>query len=378
MRSIDRRTFIKVAGGAAIASSFAGCTGNGGNGGNGTESSNNKKIGISQHQAGGSWITAFFESGKKYANAQGYNLETFIHDSSAETQISQVRQMVNQDYDGIVLVPWNESLNSVIEEAANADIPVFTANQDSTTSAIKSFTAFGNRNAGSICGDRMYSALTEQKPDVSPYRVLNVRGEFISQSNARTEGFLSVMDKKDDVTVVNTIQTDWTQADAQSKVQTWLNGNEAPHGVFSSNMTSGLGAFQALKKQGLTHPKSNSKHIVTTQLDGGPQVNPKILDGLIDAAVDQPVTYYIPLAIKQMEAYWQNGDGSLPKPGSQLKKDAYSFDSVEMNGGTLWSEPTWAPASVKKKDNHPYVQTNGIVLTKENADQPYLWGNIWG
>lgn len=407
MRSTDRRRFIKVAGGAAIASTIAGCTGSdgnsgngtnggsgsgstetnggGGSGGNGTNASGNssgggesRRIGISQHQAGGSWITAFFESGTRYAEAQGYNLETFIHESSAETQISQVRQMINQDYDGIVLVPFNESLNTVIEEAANSDVPVFTANQDSTSSAIKSFTAFGNRNAGSICGEQMYTALTEQKPDVSPYRVLNVRGEFISSSNARTEGFLSVMDEKDDVNIVNTIQTDWTRADAQSKVQTWLNGNEAPHGVYSSNMTSGLGTFQALERQGLAHPKSNDNHIVTTQLDGGPQVNPKILDGLIDAAVDQPVTYYIPLAIKQMEAYWENGDSSLPEPGSQVNADAFSFDPVEMNNGTLWSEPTWAPASVREKDNHPYVQTNGIVLTEENADQPHLWGNIWG
>lgn len=395
MRSINRRTFIKATGGATITTAFAGCTGGGGDGGDntteadsnggGTTTENNsgnggdtRQIGISQHQAGGSWITAFFESGTAYAESQGYELETFIHDADAATQISQVRQMINQDYDGIVLVPWNESLNSVIEEAEEAGVPVFTANQDATTSAVKSFTAFGNRNAGQICGEQMYSALTEQKPDIGTYRVLNVRGEFISSSNARTEGFLSVMNSHDDVEIVNTIQTDWTQSDAQSKVQTWLNSNEAPHGVFSSNMTSGLGTFQALQDQDLVYEKGHDEHIVITQLDGGPSVNPKILDGYIDAAVDQPVTFYIPLAIKQMEAYWENGDDAIPSPGTELTAEDYPFEPVEREGGTLWSEPTWAPATVQEKDGHPYVQTNGIVLTEDNADEPYLWGNIWG
>lgn len=390
MRSSTRRRFIKGASSAAIVSAFAGCSGNGGNGEDGTTTSSgsgdgtetngdeSRQIGISQHRAGGSWITAFFESGKKYANSQGYDLETFIHESDAATQISQVRQMINQDYDGIVLVPYNESLNSVIEEAEEAGIPVFTANQDATTEAVKTFTAFGNRNAGELNGEEMYTQLTEQKPDVDNYRVLNVRGDFIPQSNKRTEGFLSVMDSHDDVEIVDTIQTDWTQSDAQSKVVSWLNANDPPHGIYSSNMTSGVGTYQAVEDQGLAQPKGEDDHIVLTQLDGGPQVNPLILDGYIDFAVDQPVTFYIPLAIKQMEAYWENGESALPSPGDELTEDDYSFEPTDFDGSTLWSEPTWTPASVVESNGHPYVRTNGVVLTEENADAPYLWGNIWG
>lgn len=386
MPSIGRRTFIKATGSGAIVSGFAGCSGDGssgdqdssGNEANNQGGSGTRQIGISQHQAGGTWITAFFDSGTIYAENQGYQLETFIHENDAAAQISQVRQMINQNYDGIVLVPYNESLNEVITEAENAGIPVFTANQDATTEAVKSFTAFGNENAGQICGERMYETLTEQKPDVDTYRVLNVRGDFIPSSNARTNGFLSVMENQDDVEIIDTIQTNWTQSDAQSKVQSWLNGNEVPHGIYSSNMTSGLGTFQALEDQGLAVPKDEDGHVVITQLDGGPDVNPKILDGYIDAAVDQPVTFYIPLAIKQMEAYWENGDDAIPEIGDELTEDDFSFDPVEQENGTLWSEPTWAPAQVVEKDGHPYVQTSGITLTEENADEPYLWGNIWG
>jgi ribose transport system substrate-binding protein len=369
---------------------LAGCSGGGDGQGTATEdtggstttqdggSSEPKKIGISQHRAGGSWITAFFEAGKVYAKQQGLELKTFIHEQDAATQISQVRQMINQEYDGIVLVPWNESLNSVIEEADAAGIPVFTTNSDATTPVIKSFTAFGNRGAGETCAEKMYESLTTQKPDVGTYRVLNVRGDYFGVSNARTEGFLETIKQNDDVEIVDTIQTNWTISDTQSKVLTWLNGNETPHGIYSSNMTSGLGAFGALEKQGLVEPKGSEGHVVLTQLDGGPQVNPKIGDGLIDAAVDQPNYFYIPLAIKQMQQYWENGESAIPEIGSTLTTDDYQFESVEHRGVQLWSEPIWAPANVEEKDGHPHVKTNGITITQENADAPYLWGNIWG
>lgn len=388
MRSNNRRQFLKTAGGVTIAATLAGCSGGGNTDSQNTQtktttksggdSSKGKKIGISQHRAGGSWITAFFEAGKLYARQQGHELTTFIHEQDAAKQISQVRQMINQNYDGIVLVPWNESLNSVIEEATDAGIPVFTANSDATTSKIKTFTAFGNRGAGETCAKKMYEALKNQKSDVDTYRILNVRGDFFGVSNARTNGFVETIKQHDDVQIVDTIKTDWTQSQALSKVQTWLNANETPHGIYSSNMTSGLGTFTALEKQGLANPKSSNNHVVLTQLDGGPEVNPKIKKGLIDAAVDQPNYFYIPLAIKQMQKYWKNGDSAVPKPGTKLTADDYSFQPVQHKGVQLWSEPIWAPATVEKKDGHPHVKTNGITITQKNADAPYLWGNIWG
>jgi hypothetical protein len=33
---------------------------------------------------------------------------------------------------------------------------------------------------------------------------------------------------------------------------------------------------------------------------------------------------------------------------------------------------------VVEKNTHVQVKTNGITITKKNADAPYLWGNIWG
>lgn len=337
-----------------------------------------RTIGISQHQVGGAWVTAFFEAGTVYCEEQGYNCRTFIHEQDAAKQISQVRQMINQEYDGIVLVPWNESLNDVIEEATDAGIPVFTANSDSTSPAIKSFTAFGNYGAGVTCAEKMYEALQEERPDVGTYRVLNIRGDFFGVSNRRTDGFVDTMDEHDDVEIVETVKTDWSRSQSQSKTLQWLSANDPPDGAYASNLTSGLGMFSALDREDLIVPKGEEGHIVITHLDGGPEANVNIGEGLVDAAVDQPNYFYIPLAIKQMQDWWDGGDETVPEPGQTLTEEDYSFEPVEHKGVQLWSEPIWSPAEVVEKDGHPHVRTNGITITQENADAPFLWGNIWG
>lgn len=395
MPVLDRRTFLEAAGGAGAAS-LAGCTGGGdgedggatdgqddGGGTAGTTAASSptteeRTIGISHHQVGGAWVTAFFEAGVLYCEEQGYNCETFIHEQDAAKQISQTRQMINQDYDGIVLIPWNESLNDVIEEATDAGIPVFTANSDATTPAIKSFTAFGNYGAGVTCAEEMYSALQNERPDKDNYRVLNIRGDFFGVSNRRTDGFVETMDENDDVEIVETVKTDWSRSQSQSKTLQWLTANDPPDAAYASNLTSGLGMFSAFDREGLIVPKGEEGHIVITHLDGGPEANQNIGEGLVDAAVDQPNYFYLPLAIRQMEDWWEGGDETVPKPGDTVTEDDYSFEPVEHKGVQLWSEPIWAPAEVVEKDGHPHVRTNGITITQENADAPFLWGNIWG
>lgn len=381
MSTINRRGVIKAVGAGSIAC-LAGCLGGGSQQGGKKKSSgsgsNTRKVGITQHAVGGAWITAFLEAGKWYCKDQNIGYQTFLHEQDATKQITQIRQMVNQDYDGIVAVPWNEAVNSAIKEAEESGIPVFSVNNDIESKYIKTFTAFGNYAAGRKCAEQMLTALQSQKSAASTWQVLNVRGERFYQSNQRTQGFLDTIKKNDTAEIVDTIQTDWSRSQSQQKTLEWLNAHEKPHAIYASNLTCGLGVFAALKRQKMVYPKGNDKHIVLTQLDGGPDVNPKISDGSIDAAVDQPNYFYIPLAVKQLQQYWKNGKKSLPKPGTKLTTDDITIPPKKHKGVDLWSKSIWAPAQVVEKNKHVQVKTNGITITKKNADAPYLWGNIWG
>jgi ribose transport system substrate-binding protein len=141
----------------------------------------------------------------------------------------------------------------------------------------------------------------------------------------------------------------------------------------------GLGVLQALKNQGMAAPRGEDDHIVLVQLDAGPEVITGIQDGFIDAAIDQPNYFYGPIALEYMDRY-VNGDGEdeIPEVGTTITADDLTINPGQHKGVELWSEPIWAPAEIVEKDGHVQFQTNSVTVTEENADEPYLWGNIWG
>ncbi|ELZ05989.1 sugar ABC transporter substrate-binding protein [Natrialba asiatica] len=348
----------------------SGCTSNQGDG--------SLRIGVSQHLVGGDWVTAFYEAGELYAEQEGVEYDVVSHDQNSAEQVTDIHQFVAEGYDAIIAAPFDEAVDDAIDEADAEGIPVFTVNDPGTTDSIKTFTAFGNAEAGERCAELLIENLEEQYPERDTYSVLHVRGDFNQQSNARTDGFNEFIDGRDGVDVVDTIQTDWSVDDSQSTTESYLSANDPPDGIYATNMTCGIGVQNALERLDLAHPAGHDEHIVHTQPDAGPDVNPMIADGYIDATVDQPVHFYIPLAIKQLLEYLDEGEEALPQSGSTLEADDYPFEPVEHNGVELWADPIWEPADVIERDGHTHVLTAGTVVTEENVDHPGLWGNIWG
>ncbi|WP_247004391.1 sugar ABC transporter substrate-binding protein [Halosolutus gelatinilyticus] len=367
---ITSRRQCLVTAGAVATLGFAGCTSDG--------SDDSLRVGVPQHLVGGDWVTAFYEAGELYAEQEGIEYDVVSHDQDSAEQVTDIRQFVAQGYDAIIAAPFDEAVDNAIDEAAAEDIPVFTVNDPGTTDSIKTFTAFGNAEAGETCAELMVEALEEQRPDRESYSVLHVRGDFNQQSNARTDGFDEYIDGQDRVEVVDTIRTDWSVDDSQSTTEDYLSANDPPDGIYATNMTCGIGVQNALEQLNLAYPSGHDDHIVHTQPDAGPDVNPLIKDGYIDATVDQPVHFYIPLAMKQLLDYLDGGDEALPQPGDTVDENDYSFTPIEHEGAELWSDPIWAPAEVTERNGHTHVLTAGVVVTEENVDRPGLWGNIWG
>lgn len=372
MPRVTRRGYIASVGSAATLG-VAGCLGGDSDG------SDQPQIGVTQHLSGGAWVTAFFEAGEWYAEQNDLDVDVRIHDDSTSEQISDIQQFIAEDFDGIIAAPFDEAVDGAIEEADDAGIPVFCANDPGSTDAISSYTGFDNHLAGETCADLMLEAFDEQDDDQDEYEVLHVRGPFTQAGNARTDGFDERMGSEDGVEVVATLETEWTEDTAQDSVLSWLSGNDAPDGIYSSNMTSGLGTHAALEQLDLDAPFGEDDHIVLTQPDGGPRVHPLIESRHIYAAVDQPNYYYIPLAMRQLLNYLEDGEESLPEPGTTVDENDLTIESAHIDDidQELWTDPIWAPASVEERNGHPHVLTESITITQDNVDAEHHWGNIW-
>lgn len=337
---------------------------------------------MTSYVRGGAWITAYNEAAKLYAKDQNIQIEVRPNQQSAQKQVKDIRDFANKDYDGILVGVWQTgAAKTAIDYAMKKNVPVFATNADTASTNVPMYTGFSNYEGGEKCAKQMLKALKSQKPDKKPWKVLNIRGSQGNQSaNQRSQGFLDVMESNNDVTVVKTINADYARDTALEKTQEWINANKKPHGIYSGNLSMGLGVVQALRNINLLFKKGDSKHIVLTQMDGSPEVNPLVKQGMIDAAVDQPNYFYNPIAIAMMKQYIENGHSmdAIPDVDSTVTADDFTVKSSQHKGVDLWSEPIWAPAEMKEQNGHPWFKTNSIVITQENADKPFLWGNIWG
>ncbi|WP_156105717.1 sugar ABC transporter substrate-binding protein [Halobellus rufus] len=400
---VSRRRVLELTGATGVAG-LAGCSGSGGgdggDGGDGggsddesgdgggdqtsTDSSDTAspiEMGFSTYFRGGAWITAFLEATEFYAEDQNFDYNEFGNQESAEQQVSDIRQMANQGYDGILINTWNsEAVNPAIEDAVDQGVPVFTANVDATTDAVTMFVAFSNEAAGADAADQMMTELEEEKPDQDSYEILEVFGAPAQQiAQQRSKGFVDTIESTDNAEIVDTVEGEFTRDAAQTAVSEWVNANGAPDAIYSSNLSMGLGVVTALDNQGELAQRGEDGHVVLVQLDAGPEVITNIDDGYVDAAIDQPNYFYGPIALEYMRRYVEgDGEDEIPEVGTTVTEDDLTIEQAQHKDVELWSEPVWAPAEIVEKDGHVQFQTSSVIVTEENANEPYLWGNIWG
>jgi ribose transport system substrate-binding protein len=331
---------------------------------------------------GGSWITAYIEAAEFYAQDQGIELDVRPNQQSAQKQVSDIREFANGDHDAILVGVWQTgAAEGAINEAIEGGTPVFATNADTSSSEIPMYVGFSNYDGGASSAEEMLNALEQQYPDKDTWRVLNVRGVQGNQSaNQRSQGFLDVMAENDRVEVVTTLNGEYARDVAQSTVQEWIQANGRVDGVYSGNLSMGLGVVQALRNLDMLVPRGEDGHICLTQMDGSPEVNPLVGDGMIDAAVDQPNYFYNPIAMHYMQEYVESGmdDSVIPEVGTEVTADDLSIESGQHKGVEMWSEPIWDPGIVREQNDHPWFRTNSVVITQDNFDQPFLWGNVWG
>jgi ribose transport system substrate-binding protein len=211
--------------------------------------------------------------------------------------------------------------------------------------------------------------------------VLNVRGIQGNQSaNQRSQGFLEVMAEEDRVEVVQTLNGEYARDVAQSTTQEWIQSNGRVDGIYSGNLSMGLGVVGALRNLDMLVPRGEDGHVCLTQMDGSPEVNPLVGEGMIDAAVDQPNYFYNPIAMYYMREYVESGmdDSVIPEVESEVTSDQLTIEAGQHKGVELWSEPIWEPGIMREQNDHPWFRTNSVVITQDNFDQPFLWGNVWG
>ena len=345
---------------------------------------NSYHIGFAIMGLGGDpWMGAFLKGAKWYAQDMGLKLTVTDGQFDVTKQINDMKRLIRQDVDAILTSPVQSDASvKVVEQANQQNIPVFTANSTASTSAVPMFTAFGNADAAATAADVMANRLKQRfgsaKGSVAEVMLPQKSETFV----ARHKGFVNGLNKYDNINIDSQFEYDQTQQDATNKISTQLQRGDFD-ALYCPDLLSGLAAMSAFENEGVKKPIGNKSHITTIGLDAGPTTLDAIRNGYFDAAVDQPNLFYAPISMKYMVDYLDAGQKStaIPDPGKKFTKGDLTISTGNKHDSIdPWAKPLWAPAQVEKMKfddgSQTFFKTSGVVVDKDNADAPYLWGNL--
>ena len=394
MTMTSRRKLLKGIGAAGIAG-FAGCTGGSGSnqsngdsengttvGGSGNSGNGKQRFAVSMKSMGQAGLYVQGQAAKWYTQDRD-DVEITILDAEfdASKQTQDAINAINQGLDGILLNPFDaKASRKIVEAAKEEDIPVMNFDTATLSKDIVMGALFGQYAGGKVAAER-FTKMVEEKGIKNPKIITSVFNFESTTSQARLYGFTENI--PDSVEVVNRIESDGTPEDSAPQTQSALQANSDVDAIYSNNVGSGMGALTALKQMDMYHKKDHENHVMAFGIDGGPELNQRIGNGYYDFAVDQPLHMYAPLTLELMWDFLENGKSALPQVGDTVKPgEGLSIEDKTVEGINPWAEQFWGPAEMteyKAEDTTwwPWLKCKHAMITQENADASYLYGNVY-
>ncbi|MBB4065972.1 ABC transporter substrate-binding protein [Gellertiella hungarica] len=209
------------------------------------------KIGYASSYAGNTWRAAAMDELQNVIVPEWQKLgllsEVVVTQSNLNdsTQIQQIRQLVDQGADAIILCCSNPTaLNASVKYAADKGVPVF-----SMTGYLTSEYAVNSSVNYQVGGYEIGKAMAEQLGGKG--NVLVVEGiPGTSGSDSQNRGVLAGLATAPDIKVVGSVAGMWTDQVAQGEVQKWLATNPGKLDGIVVQSAAEMGVLRAVQQAG--------------------------------------------------------------------------------------------------------------------------------
>jgi len=267
---------------------------------------------------------------KKKAAEAGLNLRVIDGKGDPNLQVTQVLDAVTKKPDALLINPVDAKLLVAgVKRANEANIPVFIMENAPPEGKYLGFVDYDNEGGGAMGADELAKLIGNKGV------VLETRGSIGSnQAQLRHKGFTERMKEKYPNIEVRSLNTEWVADNAYKMVLDSFTQDPKISGVFSHNDEMVRGVVSALRQIGKLAPPGQPGHVAIVGLDGTPLALDRIREGTQDASVGQDPNGMGAIILGQMIAYFEGKpfeDKGLTKP---------------------------------------------ILITKENVNDPNLWGNF--
>lgn len=221
------------------------------------------------------------------------------HDSD-ERQVQQIDSLVDSGIDLLIVAPNQvKTISSAIDRAYDKGIPVIVFERKTNSQKYTSFISADNYEMGRIMGEYIASRLHGKG------RVMEIMGlKGSSPAIERHNGFADALKNYPDITVVATLQGDWTEESAVKAVKAYPGNLDHIDFVFGQNDRMAMGARRALQES--QQLSADSHQPLYCGIDGLPGEDGGIRlvrDSILDASYIYPThgDKIIELAINILE-----------------------------------------------------------------------------
>ncbi|RVW00046.1 ABC transporter substrate-binding protein [Mesobaculum littorinae] len=276
-------------------------------------------VGFSQIGSESGWRAAETTLTRQQAEERGINLQFSDAQQRQENQIAAIRSFVAQGVDAILLAPvvatgWD----SVLEEAAEAEIPVILLDRRVDSAEDLYMTAVGSDlvHEGEVAGDWLVGEVGDEE-----CRVVELEGTTgSSPAIDRATGFRNALEGHDNIEIVRSQTGDFTRSGGKEVMESFLQaegGGQDICALYAHNDDMALGAIQAINEAGL----NPGEDILIVSIDAVPDIFQAMADGDANATVELTPNMAGP-AFDALEAYW--ADGTEPEKFIQTDSTLYT------------------------------------------------------
>lgn len=224
------------------------------------------------------FVTLMVEGVKAEAEERGADLVLLDANNDAQTQISQVENLIAQNVDVLLVAAVDsDAIVPALELAENANIPLVGLNMLINTDKEYYYSGPNDVQAGELEMQYLIDEIGGKG------NIVIIEGPIGQSAQLqRLEGNMNILEKYPDVKVIAQQTANWNREEALSLTENWLQAFEGQiDGLVAHNDEMALGAIQALEAKGV------KDQIPVTGVDAIKDGCQAIKDGRFEATVFQ-------------------------------------------------------------------------------------------
>ena len=210
------------------------------------------KVGFAQDTLNQPWRSYQADCVKSEFAKYGVTCDITDGQGSAETQSSNIEDMLISGLDLLVVSPAQEAaLTPAVSEAYNSGVPVVCIDRGITSDAFTTYVHADNYRIGAMVADWVADALTEKYGEAKGSVVVLEGVPGATTTVQRGEGFLNRLEEAyPDIEVIASQPADFNRATAMSVMEDFLQAYSNIDVVFTHADESTMGAISAIENAG--------------------------------------------------------------------------------------------------------------------------------